>query len=274
MQWWIQASNNQGLGAWSAPQSFTYTAKVNPPPEASCSQDTQASIVLESLTPNEGSSGSAVILNGTCLPRDVTLMLGDVSVKSTRYISEKQIEFTIPFTLDAQNSLTAIPEGIYSVKLGASNALNLKVKPLLVIDGTPGTVLDTVISDLQSGFAEDNQVFQQNLNNLLNELSGQPNTQAFIRKLADLSSLLQSQGQQLVNDSRSQLDENTLKTLDSAFHIIQNVERNRVSADQKVKAQSSSITANSEPSCIDEPDGDAWLKCRANDPRLDPIHPS
>ncbi len=220
-------------------------------------------------------SGTLITLSGENFTRASTIKIAGQVLKPD-FISDQQLQFAVPFTINTKKQLISLKAGKYSIKVD-----NSSVKPFTVTDlpqnlNPPGQLLKEQIN---STFQELTQIvpeLQSNLPQLLAATSKEPNTQEFIQDLAELISYFNGDVETKINQLVGKVDARSLDTLERALLVNKSTtaigyQPAKLSNNGQL-IKSNSPVQNAKTSalfgakdCLDEPDGDKWLECRQSD---------
>ncbi len=244
---------------------FTYEAKFDGVVEVSR---------IDQLSPSQASSAAKITLVGAGFTPASRVILGTQSV-TPQYVSNTQLTFVVPFSLDQNSALVPLQAGQYTIQVDGSNTVNLNVVDLPVNPNPPGQLLTDQITSTFQSLSVNIPAFQANLPQLLSDQQNNPSAQKFIQDLANLANLVNTTSVQTeLTKLTNQIDLQTMDTLERSLLVNKNSSSNAISVNSLtatspyvlssnaiIKAQTSSFFSD----CNSEIDGNLWLECRKND---------
>ena len=240
---------------------FTYEARFDGVIEVSS---------IDQLIPSQASSAAKITVVGTGFRPASRVMLGTQSV-TPQYVSNTQLTFVVPFSLDQNSALVPLQVGQYTIQVDGSNTVNLNVVDLPVNPNPPGQLLTDQITSIFQSLSVNIPAFQANLPQLLSDQQNNPSAQKFIQDLANLANRVNTTSVQTeLTKLTNQIDPQSMDTLERSLLLNQKSNSNGLLANSVIKQNSLQsnqliqVQQTSNTPCYLLEDGNAWLNCRNN----------
>ncbi len=215
-------------------------------------------IRIDSLKPEKASTGMEVIIAGEGFSKDLQILFGDQNIEPNS-ISEKEIRFTVPFGLNAEQELIPLQTGSKIIQAGGSNQVVLQIVDLPNNPNPPGEVINDQINATYEAIAQITPYFESTLPELLESYKNNP-------VITELLNILNKESNEIVKGSTelitqfNALNPTTLDTLERA--ILAHNSESFSFLDNAVKKERAPLYKTSLGLDCRDMEGDAWFECR------------